>query len=302
MRACTAQELVNDLLGSKAMARRVLAEQRVCVAGSARALGGSSRMAAGERVVLTLAAPDGNEASTRHAQTPVDTPTQILWHDRFALAANKPCGLLVHSDGTGAPTLTDHVQAALCREVHDRGWPFVPTPQAVNRLDVDTSGIVLFSLTKEFQPAFDALVSTHQTTLRKYYLAIVEGTVARDPFTIDVPIARDRHQAQRMRVGQSGKSSQTRVACIDRSAGLSLVACRLLTGRRHQIRVHLAHLGHPVLGDKLYGTSGGPLMLHAHALDFVHPVTGERVVLRTEWPERFAKLFSCKDVDWSILD
>jgi len=298
LRDCTAQELVNVLLGSKAMGRRVLAERRIVRANDGRVLAGASRIAAGEGVVLTLATPE----CERDESTPHDQPVRVLWQDRFALAVDKPLGLLVHGDGTGAPTLTDHVREALRRMARDQGWPFSPVPQAVNRLDVETSGIVLFSLTKEFQPAFDALVGDHGGSLKKYYLGIVEGTFPRGPITIDAPMARDRHQAQRMRVGPSGKPSQTIVAGLEQRQGCSLVACRLLTGRRHQIRVHLSHAGHPLLGDPLYGTTGGPLMLHAHALSFVHPVTGERVMLCTEWPGRFAKLFSCRGVDWPILD
>ncbi len=299
-RACTAQQLADALLGSKTMARRVLAERRLCSARDGRVLVGASRVAAGEGVILRLATPDGADDLLAEPARSFE-PARILWHDRFALAADKPAGLLVHGDGTGAATLTDSVRAALCRMAHERDWPYVPVAQAVNRLDVDTSGIVLFSLAREFQPTFDALVGNHDGTLRKYYLAIVEGSFPQGPLTIDAPIARDRHQAQRMRVGRSGKPSQTRVVCVDRRKGASLVACRLLTGRRHQIRVHLSHAGHPLLGDELYGRADGPLMLHAAALGFAHPVTGERVMLRTEWPERFAKLFSYRVVDWSIL-
>lgn len=270
LRDCTREQFLASLPVSKATRKRFAAQ------------GVPERVHAGQVLAFALeqmraSGPTSNE------------PAQVLWRDRFALVANKPAGLLVHGDGTQADTLTARVQGEVARVAAKEGWPFVPAAQAVNRLDVDTSGLVLFSLTSEFQPAFDALVASHDPqVMRKRYLAIVEEKFPRDPRTIDAPIARDRHDAQRMRVGRTGKPAQTRVACLDHRKGRSLVACELLTGRRHQIRVHLAHIGHPIVGDSLYGRPHPVgLMLHAYALDFVHPLTRERVSLTTEWPPRF---------------
>lgn len=285
-RTCTPRELCAALPASKSARHRFLTQD----------LAGIGRLEAGAEVVLSLVEP-------RVASPRSDEPVRVLWHDRFALAADKPAGLLVHTDGTDAPTLTARVQGALAREAAKNGWPLVPVAQAVNRLDVDTSGIVLFSLTQEFQPAFDALVAhAHDGRMHKRYVAIVEGAFPRAPRIIDAPIARDRHHAGRMRVGPTGKPSRTRVACLDVRGGHSLVACELLSGRRHQIRVHLAHVGHPIVGDALYGggrprTKAG-LMLHASHVDFEHPVTGKQVTIDADWPSRFARLFAPRSIDW----
>lgn len=282
---CTEGELCDALGFSKAVRGRVLSQRRLVMEGD----------------VATLHLAQASQAAPiSHA------PVDVLYCDRFMLVANKPVGLLVHGDGTGAQTLTARVQGYLARLAQEQSWPFVPVAQALNRLDVDTSGIVLFSMTLEFQPAFDAMVADHGTTLHKRYLAIVEGNVDARPFAIVAPIARDRHDARRMRVGKTGKAARTRVACLQRQGGRSLVACELLTGRRHQIRVHLASIGHPLVGDALYGKPGSKhsqagLMLHAYEVAFVHPVSNERIVLHTEWPARFAKLFVPREVDWSIL-
>lgn len=281
LRDCTREEFLASLPVSKATRKR-FAEQVV-----------SDRVHAGQVLAFALeqmraSGPTSNESA------------HVLWRDRFALVAHKPAGLLVHGDGTQADTLTARVQGEVARMAAKEGWPFVPLAQAVNRLDVDTSGLVLFSLTPEFQPAFDALVASHDpAAVHKRYLAIVEGRFSRGSRTIDAPIARDRHDARCMRVGRTGKSAQTRVTCLDHREGRSLVVCELLTGRRHQIRVHLAHIGHPIVGDPLYGhPHPAGLMLHAHALDFVHPLTRERVSITTEWPPRFSSLFPPRTIDW----
>ena len=212
----------------------------------------------------------------------------------FLMAVDKPAGILVHADGTGARTLTDDVAALLARE----GVP--AAPQAVQRLDVDTTGVVLFSLAPEFQPALDALVASHD--MRKRYLAVVEGSFPAGVRRLDAPIGRDRHDARRMRVSAGGKPALTLVTVLARRGGKSLLLLELGTGRRHQIRVHLAHAGHPIVGDALYGRAAGGraaggLMLHAVCEELAHPATGEALRLEAGWPARFGKFFSPLDYD-----
>lgn len=219
----------------------------------------------------------------RQVQTaiPYEEPV-ILWRDSYALAADKPAGLLVHADGSGTVTLTDIVRNHLGEGAR---------PQALNRLDVPTSGIVLFSLDKATQPAFDAIVAGH--AMSKRYWAVVDGRLPKPGpdgwVLIDASIARDRHNARRMRVGRTGKQACTRIRPLARRGRRTLVEAELITGRKHQIRVHLAHVGCPIVGDELYGGTcdGGGLMLHAHELAFDHPITGECIVVRSEMPTRF---------------
>ncbi len=224
----------------------------------------------------------------------------ILYHDAWLLAVDKPAGIIVHSDGTNATTLTDRVHQELLAQGIEHN---ICELQAINRLDRDTTGIVLFSLNKETQPAFDALVSAHET--HKNYLAIACGIPSWKTKLINAPLARDRHDARRMRIDQSGKPAQTRVTVLatrprtSTAPDLSLLSIELLSGRKHQIRVHLASLGFPLLGDTLYGrpVRAGlngrpyPLMLHAQRMELVHPITHETVVIETPVPKRFGKLF-----------
>lgn len=232
-------------------------------------------------------------------------PVRVLYRDAFLLAVDKPAGIIVHGDGTGAETLTDRVRALLL-EGTDAGRgegsdAAARDLQAVQRLDRDTTGIVLFSLDKAVQPALDRMIAERR--IEKTYLAAVAGDVPWREREFDWPIGRDRHDARRMRVSPRGKPARTRARVVGRrradAAGptRTLLEVDLLTGRKHQIRVHLAHAGHPILGDALYGAGSvvpagaGSLMLHARKMAFGHPVTGERVVIETPVPARFHRLF-----------
>ena len=207
----------------------------------------------------------------------------VIFEDEVLLACDKPAGIIVHDDGTGARTLTDAVAEHLAADGRSNA-----RPQAVQRLDRETTGLVLFSLDRATQPALDAQVAGHD--MGKTYLAVVSGRVPWAQKTVRRPIGRDRHDAHRMRACGSGqgKPAETRLRKIAEKNGRTLLLVTLVTGRRHQIRVHLASLGHPIVGDALYGGPRCPsgLLLHAWREEVVHPVTGERLRLETAWPQR----------------
>lgn len=323
-RSCVGVGFARDLCGSRATASRLLAAQSLrykapCykAPGEVRNIAEgryvlpNDRLERGARIRLVFGdgvAPVGQQSKGADSkgeplergrcgeqpnlseQFAADIPVDILYEDPFCLAVNKPAGLLVHSSGANgpAPTLTDLV----CAHLRSEGSPAATRVQAVQRLDVETTGAVLFSKTRELQPRFDALVAGHD--MHKSYLAVVVGRVGPGELRVDAPIGRDRHDSHRMRVGPSGKPSVTLVRGLACEHGFSLVCCRLLTGRRHQIRVHLAHIGHPIVGDTVYGgpRSRDGMMLHAAHESFVHPVTGEPVVIEAPWPERFSAYFA----------
>ena len=285
-----ADELAQALLRSKAAVSRVFARgqlRRADERGSSspheadKPLARTDALAAGEELVLRFHRGEPTRAS--------EQPVELLYHDPILLAVNKPAGLLVHGDGGDADTLTARVQGALLRQGS------AAVPQAIQRLDVETTGLVVFSLTEEFQPALDAQVAGHD--MRKRYLAVVEGRLDTNGNwrTIDAPMGRDRHDARRMRVSKTGKAAQTRVRTLACGSSETLVLAELQTGRRHQIRVHLAHLGHPIAGDSLYGKRTAPrgpsrLMLHAWQERLVHPVTGALLELEAPVPHAFRHL------------
>ena len=227
---------------------------------------------------------------------------EILYQDEYLLAVNKPAGIIVHADGTNEPSLTD----AVCEKLRALESPTeadLSQVQALNRLDKETTGIVLFSLKKETQPRFDQLIASKE--LSKEYLAAVKGAFEPNKLLIDKAIGKDRHNAQKMRISDTGKPSQTEVRLVKtvltaQSQTNSLLLVNLLTGRKHQIRVHLSSLGFPLIGDTLYGGVSSlqrgakkkhkqqPLMLHAYRVEFIHPVTGVKIVIKTDIPERFS--------------
>lgn len=289
-KATDARSFAQSLLASKAEAKRVFTHGQLTRAGET--LGPQVQLAPQDVVRLCFDRVGGdvtNGSQAAELRQQAITPPVVVYQDRILLAVDKPAGILVHGDGTGADTLTGQVQDML---VNQGKWAAV---QAVQRLDVQTTGLVLFSLTREFQPSLDAQVAGHD--MRKRYLAVVEGRIParKGEWTVlDGPIARDRHDSRRMRVAYSGKPSLTRVRTLAMRDGLSLLLVELGSGRKHQIRVHLSHAGHPVVGDTLYGgrRHKAGLMLHAWGEILLHPVTQERLLLQTAWPARFGSLFA----------
>ncbi len=231
-----------------------------------------------------------------------DSNLEIMYQDEYLLAVNKPAGIIVHADGTNEPSLTDVVCEKL-RALEGSREVDLSQVQALNRLDKETTGIVLFSLKKETQPQFDQLIASKE--LSKEYLAAVKGAFEPNKLLIDKAIGKDRHNAQKMRISDTGKPSQTEARLVKtilttQGQTHSLLLVNLLTGRKHQIRVHLSSLGFPLIGDTLYGGVSSlqrgakkkhkqqPLMLHAYRVEFIHPVTGVKIVIKTDIPERFS--------------
>jgi RluA family pseudouridine synthase len=225
----------------------------------------------------------------------------ILYEDEWIAAVDKPSGLLVTPDRWDKElvNLVDWVQ-----ENHSPDW------RNVHRLDRDTSGIVLFAKDSESLAAFTALFETREVV--KSYSAIVRPAPRQTSGVIDRPLDADPRRPGRMRIAVSGKPSRTEWELVEawRSGAVALIDVHPLTGRTHQIRVHLAAIGAPVVGDAWYGDGlplrlsdvkrrfrgvddGPPLLdrlaLHAHSLEFTHPVTGAACRIESPWPSDFQR-------------
>jgi 23S rRNA pseudouridine1911/1915/1917 synthase len=208
----------------------------------------------------------------------------ILYEDDYCLVVNKPDGMEVHPSVKGQRGTLAHKVAAYydmtnqkCRVRH------------IHRLDKDTTGPVLYAKNELAHYVFDAAM--REKRIERIYAALAEGVVKDAKGVIDAPIGQDRHHSTRRRVSETGESAVTRYEVIERFADHTLVRLRLETGRTHQIRVHLSHLGHPIAGDGLYG-GHRPIMqrqaLHGEKLVWPHPWTGDRLSVHASLPDDFA--------------
>ncbi|GIP54985.1 pseudouridine synthase [Paenibacillus vini] len=217
---------------------------------------------------------------------PVEQPVRILYEDDFCLVVHKSAGIKVHPDGESRePSLANFVSGIYSL----RDEPVAPAH--IHRLDEYTTGPVLYAKNIFAQLKLDAAMARKE--IERVYVALVEGVVNPALIRINEPIGRDRHHPSRRRVSKAGKEAVTRVEVLETFPKASLVRLRLETGRTHQIRVHMSHAGHPLIGDALYGGSTKLLphqALHGESLAFPHPLTGETVEVPDSWPEEWDKV------------
>jgi 23S rRNA pseudouridine1911/1915/1917 synthase len=211
---------------------------------------------------------------------PQDMPLDILFEDEHILAVNKPSNLLVHPLSYHLlDTLANGVIYHWLRQGHSSKF------RAVSRLDKDTSGVMLIA--KNSYSCHQLAGQMKNGLCRREYLALVQGRIAAESGSIDLPIGRPIAGSLIFGVTDQGKEAVTLFTVMQRFAGASLVKLRLKTGRTHQIRVHLKHFGHPLMGDDLYGGSMELFQrqaLHSRRLEFTHPVTGEHIQLEAPLP------------------
>ncbi|MDA0733773.1 MAG: RluA family pseudouridine synthase [Chloroflexi bacterium] len=216
--------------------------------------------------------------------TPEPIPLAVVYQDSQLIVINKPAGLSVHP-GPGHPSGTlVNALLACCPDIQGIGGAL--RPGIVHRLDKDTSGLMMVAKTDRAHLHLSEQIKSRLVT--KGYTALASGAMKSQEGVIDAPIARDPRNRKKMAVVDGGKESRTRYRVVKQFDAGSLLEIYLESGRTHQIRVHLAHLGHPLVGDSVYGKRSpvlGRQFLHAHHLSFEHPVGGERLDFRTDLPE-----------------
>ncbi len=265
---------------TRSRVQRLIEEGAVLVDG--RRAKAALRLDAG--LVVSVDAP----AAVASEALPEAIPLDVLFEDSDLLVVNKPPGMTVHpSPGHATATLVNAVLAH-CDDLSGIGG--VMRPGIVHRLDRDTSGVILVA---KNDAAHNALArQLKERSVEKTYVALVEGTPKPVEGIIDAPIARDPRNRTRMAIVPGGRASETSYRLVERFRGYSLVEARPKTGRTHQIRVHLAAIGHPIVGDRLYGKAS-PLasrqFLHAQRILFTHPGTAERMQLEAPLPADLAR-------------
>ncbi len=230
----------------------------------------------------------GNMRTPPSTARPQPIPLDIVYEDRDLLVVNKAAGMVVHpAAGHYEDTL---VNAILAHYPDLQGVGGDLRPGIVHRLDKDTSGLIIVARNAQTLAALTEQMKRHE--IIKRYLALVEGIVPLDQGSIDAPIGRDPRQRQQMAITAKGsREARTHFRVLQRFARHTLLLIQLETGRTHQIRVHLKAIGHPVVGDPVYGprdTRHGPALdrqfLHAYQLTFTHPITGKLLELEAPLP------------------
>lgn len=256
------------------------------VAVNEKAVSKSYKLAGGEDIAVTLPEPEPVEA------VPQDIPLDVVYEDADVIVVNKPSGMVVHPapghpDGTLVNALLYHCAGTLS------GIGGALRPGIVHRIDRDTSGLIIAAKNDVAHQYLSAQLADH--TLARTYECIIVGKLREDRGTVDAPIARHPTDRKRMAVVVGGREAVTHWEVIARYPGYTHVRCRLETGRTHQIRVHMAYIGHPILGDTVYGAKKEVpgltgQCLHAVGLRFLHPRTHEVVELSCPLPEEFTRM------------
>ena len=270
---------------SRSQAQRLIEQGAVTCGG--RPVKKNEKLLPGDTLTLTL--PEVQETALEAQEIPLD----VCYEDADVIVVNKPKGLVVHPapghpDGTLVNALLAHCGDSLSGIGGER------RPGIVHRIDKDTSGLIIAAKNDFAHASLAAQLKDH--SLARTYVCIVCGNIREDSGVIDAPIG--RHPADRKKMAVTEKNSRSAVThwrVLERFGGYTLVECRLETGRTHQIRVHMAYRGHPILGDMVYGHKKPELWqdsqcLHARELTFVHPRTGERVTVSCGLPEYFEQL------------
>ena len=269
---------------TRSQAARLIAEGRVRVNGKPAAK--SARLSGGETVTVDV--PQLRET----ALPPQDIPLDVVYEDDDVIVVNKPTGLVVHPapghpDGTLVNALLHHCGDSLS------GIGGEKRPGIVNRIDRDTSGLIIAAKNDAAHLALSAQLKDH--SLSRTYECLVTGNMKQDSGTVDAPIGRSSADRKKMAVVPTGRRAVTHWEVVARYPGVTHLRCRLETGRTHQIRVHMAYIGHPILGDTVYGAKK-PVpgltgqCLHATGLRFIHPRTGDPVELHCPLPPEFTAM------------
>jgi len=284
--------LADQLALSRTYAARLIADKRVTLDG--RPLRASALLERGMTIAVEFP-----PAAPPRTYPPAESDLTFVYQDEYLAVLDKPAGLVVHP-GPG------HWDDTLVNVLVGRGTPLsegneAGRPGIVHRLDRDTSGLLVVAKTDVAHRRLALAIERRE--VRRVYACVTWGHFAKSPVDIEAPIARHAEDRKRMTVRSGGRHAVTHVEQVARFALVDLLRVTLGTGRTHQIRVHLAHVGHPVVGDREYAFGGSRRvtpserraaerleelaprqMLHAAALDFTHPITGAKLALRSEWP------------------
>ena len=275
-------ELEQDI--SRTTIQRMIEEGNILVNGNK--VKTSYKVADGDLITIQKEEPKETDL------IPQDIPLSIIFEDDDMLIINKEKGMVVHP-GNGNPdgTLVNAIMARCKDSLSGIGGKI--RPGVVHRIDKDTSGLVIIA--KNDKAHIDISEQIKNREVEKIYLALVRGNIKENEAVINMPIGRSSKDRKKMAVDKKGKEAITEFKVLEKFDGFTYVEVKIKTGRTHQIRVHMAEIGYPIVGDEVYSNGKNPFgirgqMLHAAKLGFIHPTTKEKVVFEAPLPEYFEKI------------
>ena len=274
---------------SRSMVQKLIKENRVFVNGKNEKE--SYKIKVNDNITIQIEDP---KSSKLEAQ---DIPLNIIYEDNDIIVINKPKGMVVHP-GNGNPdnTLVNAVLAHCKGSLSGIGGEI--RPGIVHRIDKDTSGLIIVAKNDKSHINLSEQIKNHEVT--KIYTALVKGNISEDEATIDMPIGRDKKDRKKMSVTRDGKEAVSHIKVVKRYGNYTLIRVKIDTGRTHQIRVHMAKIGHPVIGDEVYSSGKNEFgvkgqMLHSTILKFKHPISGKEIMLEAPLPQYFEDVLSKLD-------
>ena len=275
---------MKDLSISRVAVARLISEEKILVNGKkAKA---SYKLSLNDEVTIKKDEPKELEIKAE------DIPLDIVFEDKDIIVVNKQKALVVHP-GNGNPdgTLVNAIMNYCKDSLSGIGGAI--RPGIVHRIDKDTSGLLIIAKNDEAHINMSEQIKEHK--VKKTYIALVRGVVTANQATIDMPISRSTKDRTKMAVSKNGKNAITHFEVLERFKNYTLLKVNIETGRTHQIRVHLAQIGYPIVGDYVYSNGKNPFgvegqMLHSYRLEFSHPITNEKLELEAKLPEYFEKV------------
>lgn len=269
---------------SRTMIQKLIEEGNILVNGKSKKI--SYKVQIGDEIELNI--PEAKEIELKAENIPVE----IVYEDNDIIVVNKPKGMVVHpANGNPDGTLVNAIMAMCKDSLSGIGGEI--RPGIVHRLDKDTSGLLIVAKNDKAHINMSEQIKNRE--VKKIYIALVRGVVSENEATINMPIGRSTKDRKKMAVRKDGKEAVTHFKVLKRYNKYTLLEVKIDTGRTHQIRVHMAEIGHPVVGDMVYSNGKNEFgvegqMLHAKSLDFRHPITGKQMHLEAELPEYFEKV------------
>lgn len=273
---------------SRSMIQKLLEDDKITVNGKKEKA--SYKVQQGDKIQIEMEPPKEIKLEAQ------EIPLEVVYEDSDIVVVNKQKGLVVHpGSGNWEGTLVNAIMAHCKDSLSGIGGEL--RPGIVHRLDKDTSGLLIIAKHDKAHIAMSEQIKNRE--VKKTYVALVRGTIAENEATINMPIGRSTKDRKKMAVTKMGKEAITHFRVLNRyttsKASYTLLEIKIDTGRTHQIRVHMAEIGHPVIGDMVYSNGKNEFgvegqCLHAKRLEFCHPVTGEYMLLEAEIPEYFRKI------------